>query len=93
MVPTKCPVSRAFISYISLLLINIINIYTKESTSYFPSKYLIINKLTEIQPIFLTVGRTPNQEKIGVFERLLKNQTFPFHWSLKSLDTTSIRGI
>lgn len=73
MVPTECPVSRAFTSYVSL--INNIYIYNKlimESTSYFPKNYIYINNLNnylEIQPNFLTVDLTPYDE----------NKT-PFFW-------------
>jgi hypothetical protein len=62
MVPTKCPVSRAFPSYISLIS-NTYN-YNKlfmESTSYFPKGYIYINHL-EIQPKYLTDGLTPYDE-------------------------------
>jgi hypothetical protein len=66
MVPTECPVSRAFTSYVSLLN-NIFN-YNKllmESTPYFPKNYIYINNLNnylEIQPKFLTVDLTPYDE-------------------------------
>jgi hypothetical protein len=66
MVPTECPVSRAFTSYVSL--INNIYNYNKlimESTSYFPKNYIYINNLNnylEIQPKFLTVDLTPYDE-------------------------------
>lgn len=65
MIPTKCPVSRAFVSYISLLItyISIINI--KESTSYFPiNNYLstINDKYLEIQARGLTSDLTPYDE-------------------------------
>jgi hypothetical protein len=66
MVPTECPVSRAFTAYVSLLN-NIFN-YNKllmESTPYFPKNYIYINNLNnylEIQPKFLTVDLTPDGE-------------------------------
>jgi hypothetical protein len=66
MVPTECPVSRAFTFYVSL--INNIYNYNKlimESTSYFPKEYIYINYLNnylEIQPKFLTVDLTPYDE-------------------------------
>jgi hypothetical protein len=66
MVPTECPVSRAFTSYVSL--INNIYNYNKlimESTSYFPKEYIYINNLNnylEIRPNFLTVDLTPYGE-------------------------------
>jgi hypothetical protein len=66
MVPTECPVSRAFTAYVSLLN-NIFN-YNKllmESTPYFPKNYIYINNLNnylEIQPKFLTVDLTPYDE-------------------------------
>jgi hypothetical protein len=69
MVPTKCPVSRAFPSYISLINnIYKYNNYNKlimESTSYFPKEYIYINNLInylEIQPKYLTDGLTPYDE-------------------------------
>jgi hypothetical protein len=66
MVPTKCPVSRAFPSYLSL--INNIYKYNKllmESTSYFPKEYVYVNNLInnlEIHPKNLAVGLTPYDE-------------------------------
>ena len=50
MIPTECPVSRAFTSYISLLINNISINNIKESTSYFPNnKYYLenINKYSD----------------------------------------------
>jgi hypothetical protein len=72
MVPTKCPVSRAFVSYISLLIsyISIINI--KESTSYFPNNnYLFINnsKYLEILARGLTSDLTPYRENETLINR------------------------
>jgi hypothetical protein len=95
MVPTECPVSRAFTSYVSL--INNIYNYNKlimESTSYFPKNYIYINNLNnylEIQPKFLTVDLTPYDENktpsIGhpkqVLERTLKvsdSRTLDSEW-------------
>lgn len=95
MVPTKCPVSRAFSSYISL--INNIYKYNKlimESTSYFPKEYIYINILInylEIQPKYLTDGLTPYDENetpsMGhpkqVLGRTLKvsdSRTLDSHW-------------
>jgi len=74
LVPTKCPVSRAFVSYISLLIsyISIINI--KESTLYFPnSNYLVINNnnYLEIQARGLTSDLTPhNENKVPLFPEI-----------------------
>jgi len=65
MIPTECPVSRAFSSFISLLTNNISINYRKESTSYFPNnKYYLenINKYLEIQAIGLSVHLTPYYE-------------------------------
>ena len=65
MIPTECPVSRAFTSYISLLIDNISNINIKESTSYFPNnKYYFINIIifSEIQAGGLTADLTPYYE-------------------------------
>lgn len=65
MIPTKCPVTRAYSLYISLILI-IISIYLlMESTSYFPnSKYKlkIFNNYLEIQARGLTPDITPYYE-------------------------------
>lgn len=66
MVPTECPVSRAFTFYVSLIN-NIYNYNTfiMESTPYFPKNYIYINNLNnylEIQPKFLTVDLTPYDE-------------------------------
>jgi hypothetical protein len=97
MVPTECPVSRAFTAYVSLLN-NIFN-YNKllmESTPYFPKNYIYINNLInylEIQPKFLTVGITLNLENEGLTVGETQHQTLsPISWLL-STDTTSIRGI
>ena len=65
MVLTECPVSRAFTSYISLLVNNISINNIKESTSYFPNnKYYLenINKYLEIQACGLTFDLTPYYE-------------------------------
>ena len=65
MVLTECPVSRAFTSYISLLVNNISINNIKESTSYFPNnKYYLenINKYLEIQACGLTSDLTPYYE-------------------------------
>jgi len=65
MIPTECPVSRAFTSYISLLINNISNISIKKSTSYFPNnKYYFINIINylEIQAGGLTADLTPYYE-------------------------------
>jgi hypothetical protein len=62
MIPTKCPVSRAFTSYISLYINNISINNLMESTSYFPSSnyYLKnINNYLEIQAFGLTTDLTP----------------------------------
>jgi hypothetical protein len=93
MVPTKCPVSRAFISYVSLLIsyISIINI--KESTSYFPNKYFNLIDLIEIQPKFITGGITLNLENKGLIPSETGNHTPSLISGLLSTDTTSIRGI
>lgn len=81
MIPTKCPVSRAFVSYISLLItyISIINI--KESTSYFPiNNYLstINDKYLEIQARGLTSDLTPYDEnEVQLFSDLGIGATCP----------------
>jgi hypothetical protein len=65
MIPINSPVSRAFTSYISLLINNISNINIKESTSYFPKyKYYFINIINylEIQAGGLTGDLTPYYE-------------------------------
>ncbi len=65
MIPTECPVTRAFIFYISLLLIIISIYYLMESTSYFPnSKYKlnIFDNYLEIQARGLTANITPYYE-------------------------------
>jgi hypothetical protein len=65
MIPTECPVSRAFTSYISLLINNISINNIKESTSYFPNnKYYFenINNYLEIQALGLTSHLTPYYE-------------------------------
>jgi len=87
MVPTECPVSRAFTSYVSL--INNIYNYNKlimESTSYFPKNYIYINNLNnylEIQPKFLTVDLTPYDENktpsIWDFKPNSKSSSFVTH--------------
>ncbi len=62
MIPTKCPVSRAFTSYISLIINNISANNIKESTSYFPkNKYYFENNnnYLEIQALGLTSRLTP----------------------------------
>jgi hypothetical protein len=97
MVPTECPVSRAFTSYVSL--INNIYNYNKlimESTSYFPKNYIYnnnLNKYLEIQPKFLTVGITLNLENKGLILADARNHTPSQISGLLSTDTTSIRGI
>jgi hypothetical protein len=68
MIPTKCPVSRAFTSYISLFNNNISINNLMESTSYFPnSNYLLlnINNYLEIQACGLTNHLTPYYENKG----------------------------
>ena len=65
MIPTECPVSRAFTSCISLLINDISINNIKESTSYFPNnKYYLenINKYLEIQACGLTANITPYYE-------------------------------
>ena len=65
MIPTECPVSRAFTSYISLLINNISINNIKESTSYFPNnKYHFenINNYLETQALGLTLHLTPYYE-------------------------------
>jgi hypothetical protein len=97
MVPTECPVSRAFTAYVSLLN-NIFN-YNKllmESTPYFPKNYIYINNLNnylEIQPKFLTVGITLKLENKGLTVGETQHQTLSPISGLLSTDTTSIRGI
>ena len=62
MIPINSPVSRAFTSYISLLINNISIYNLKESTSYFPyiNYYLLnINNYLEIQARGLTDNLTP----------------------------------
>ena len=62
MIPTECPVSRAFTSFISLYINNISINNLMESTSYFPSNnyYLKnINNYLEIQALGLTADLTP----------------------------------
>lgn len=82
MVLTNSPVTRAFISYVSLLysyinnyLLVVINILLKESTSYFPnSKYYLfnLNNYLEIQARDLTLQITPKYEnKVPLFVDLL----------------------
>ena len=81
MVPTKCPVTRAFVSYISLIIsyISIINI--KESTSYFPNNnYLVIsnNNYLEIQARGLTSDLTPYDEnKVPLFSEINRRADCP----------------
>ena len=68
MIPTKCPVSRAFTSYISLYINNISINNLMESTSYFPnSNYLLfhVNNYLEIQACGLTNHLTPYYENKG----------------------------
>lgn len=68
MIPTKCPVSRAFTSYISLFNNNISINNLMESTSYFPnSNYLLfnVNNYLEIQACGLTNYLTPYYENKG----------------------------
>lgn len=81
MIPTKCPVSRAFVSYVSLLISYISIIYIKESTSYFPiNNYLsIINdKYLEIQARGLTSDLTPYDEnKVPFLSDLCIGATSP----------------
>ena len=81
MVPTKCPVSRAFVSYISLLISYISIINLKESTSYFPNNnYSIINSnnYLEIQARGLTSDLTPYDEnKVPFFSDLRIRATNP----------------
>ena len=65
MIPTECPVTRAFTFYISLILITISIYYLMESTSYFPnSKYKLIlfNNHLEIQARGFTPDLTPYYE-------------------------------
>jgi len=82
MVPTKSPVTRAFVSYISLLIsyISIINI--KESTSYFPNNnYLVINNNNnlEIQARGLTSDLTLDDEnKVPLFTEINGRANCPF---------------
>ena len=64
MIPTNRPVSRAFVSFVSLISSYFSNNYTKESTSYFPNDYIKLNDLFEIQPKLLTVGITANWGEI-----------------------------
>lgn len=83
MIPTKCPVSRAFISYISLLISYISIVYIKESTSYFPSNnYLstINDKYLEIQARGLTSDITPYDEnEVPLFSDLSIRATSPLY--------------
>jgi hypothetical protein len=70
MIPINSPVSRAFTSYISLLINNISINNIKESTSYFPNnKYYLenINKYLEIQALDLTSHLTPDYENEASF--------------------------
>jgi len=65
MIPINSPVSRAFISYISLYINNISIYYLMESTSYFPyiNYFLLnINNYLEIQAHGLTDDLTPYRE-------------------------------
>ena len=68
MIPTECPVTRAFTSYISLvnnIYLNNINYLLKESTPYFPKEFKTINYFNyslEIQPKNLTGRLTPYDE-------------------------------
>jgi hypothetical protein len=83
MVPIKCPVSRAFVSYISLLIsyISIINI--KESTSYFPiNNYLLTinDNHLEIQACGLTSDLTLyNENEVQLFSYLSIGATSPLY--------------
>lgn len=74
MIPTECPVSRAFTSYISLLKNNISISNIKESTSYFPNnEFLKINNdnYLEIRANGLTPDLTPDGEnKVPLFPDL-----------------------
>ena len=91
MVPTKCPVSRAFPFYISLINNKYkCNKLIMESTLCFPKEYIYINYL-EIQPKYLTDGLTPYDENetpsMGhpkqVLGRTLKvsdSRTLDSHW-------------
>ncbi len=97
MVPTECPVSRAFTSYVSLInnLYNY-NIFIMESTPYFPKNYFYINNLNnylEIQPKFLTVGITLKLENKGLTVGETQHPTLSPISGLLSTDTTSIRSI
>ena len=96
MVPTKCPVTRAFISYVSLLISYISIIYIKESTSYFPNKYSILNiknkNYLEIQARGLTVDLTPyGENEVPLFPDLRIRTTYPLFVS-HSLTTDSKWG-
>ena len=95
MVPTKCPVTRAFISYVSLLISYISIIYIKESTSYFPNNnYLVIsnNNYLEIQARGLTVDLTPyGENEVPLFPDLRIRTTYPLFVS-HSLTTDSKWG-
>lgn len=65
MIPTKCPVTRAFTFYISLLIIYISFNHLIESTPYFPSNNLNlmkVNNYLEIQAGGLTIHLTPYDE-------------------------------
>lgn len=65
MIPTECPVTRAFTFYISLILITISIHYLMESTSYFPnSKYKlnILDNYLEIRARGFTTDITPYYE-------------------------------
>jgi hypothetical protein len=65
MIPTECPVSRAFTLYISLLISYITINTIKESTSYFPNnEFLRIKNVNylEIQAEGLTPDLTPYDE-------------------------------
>lgn len=83
MIPTKCPMSRAFVTYISLIIsyISVINI--KESTSYFPiNNYLLINNdnYLEIQARGLTSDLTPYDEnEVPLFSDLSIGATSPLY--------------
>lgn len=81
MIPTECPVNRAFTLYISLL-VSYISINTlKESTSYFPINELLrinIDNYLEIQADGLTLDLTPNDEnEVALFPDLSTKATSP----------------
>ena len=80
MIPTNSPVTRAYTSYISLILIIISIDYFMESTSYFPnSKYIlnVVNNYLEIQ----TAGRKPDITSNH------ENETARFHGCSPNIQT------